>query len=641
MAPETKVVKKEAKRDTRAWDALTPPLAEWILDYLSSSGFDRMTPVQAAVLPLFSSSKDVVVEAVTGSGKTLSYLIPIITRLLRMEEPTKPRHVAAIIVSPTRELASQIFKVLTDLVRFHPTSAELLPHLDGDEKRPATKEPFVLPQLLVGGTTTPAQDLSFFLRHCPNVLVASPGRLVELLSSPHVSCNHSSFEALVLDEADRLLDLGFKQDLQNILSRLPKQRRTGLFSASVSDAVSEIIRVGLRNPVKIQVKVKSLKTGGVIEERRTPASLSMRYLLAPASQKLPALAQILEKLEPRPQKTIIFFSTCAAVDYFQHVLPLLLPQGYAIIPLHGKHQSKVRQKNFTKFVNSAEHTILLTTDVAARGLDVPQVDLVVQIDPPSDPKVYLHRCGRAGRAGRKGLSVLFLQPGKEEDYVPFLEIRKTPIEALTYPGITLNEPDAGAASDKIRDLVREDRALYDKAQRAFVSWVRSYNNHTASSIFRVADLDWTDLGKGWGLLRLPKMPEAKKWDGDKSFGIEMDWENFAYKDKAREKQRRDEIEKANDPATEEKAVAFKAKRKRNTEAWSDKNEKEDTRVERREKRQKKKEAERKSTLTEEEQVKERDLEDMLAQIRKQNKAKFAAEKAAKATKGDDEFEGFE
>ncbi|KAF3025616.1 ATP-dependent rRNA helicase spb4 [Neopestalotiopsis sp. 37M] len=637
MAPDTKATKKEVKKDTRAWDALTPPLAEWILDYLSSSGFERMTPVQAAVLPLFSASKDVVVEAVTGSGKTLSYLIPVINRLLRLEEPTKPRHVAAIIVSPTRELASQIHKVLIDLVKFHPTSAELLPHLDSDEKRPITSTPFILPQLLVGGTTTPAQDLSFFLRHCPNILVASPGRLVELLQSPHVSCNQSSFEVLVLDEADRLLDLGFKQDLQNILSRLPKQRRTGLFSASVSDAVSEIIRVGLRNPVKIQVKVKSLKTGGVIEERRTPASLAMKYLLTPASQKLPALAQILDKLETRPQKSIVFFSTCAAVDYFQHLLPELLPEGYAIVPLHGKHHSNVRQKNFNKFLSSAQPTILLTTDLAARGLDVPQVDLVVQIDPPSDPKVYLHRCGRAGRAGRKGLSVLFLQPGREEDYVPFLEIRKTPIEPLTYPEIVLNLSDAAEATYKFRAMVKEDRALYEKGQRAFVSWVRSYSNHTASSIFRVADLDWADLASGWGLLRLPKMPEAKTFDGDRSLGIDMDWDNFAFKDKAREKQRRLDMEKAADPANGEKAEAIKAKRKRNTEAWSDKHEKEGVRTVRREKRHKKREAERVSTLTEDEKVRERELEDMLAQIRKQNQEKFAAA----AAKGNDEFEGFD
>lgn len=134
--------------------------------------------------------------------------------------------------------------------------------------KPSSSAAKILPQLLVGGTTTPAQDLSHFLKHSPNLLVSTPGRLLELLSSPHVHCPQSSFEVLVLDEADRLLDLGFKDDLQKILGKLPKQRRTGLFSASVSEAVDQIVRVGLRNPVKIAVKVKGAAGG---EDQRTPA----------------------------------------------------------------------------------------------------------------------------------------------------------------------------------------------------------------------------------------------------------------------------------------------------------------------------------------------------------------------------------
>ena len=129
----------------------------------------------------------------------------------------------------------------------------------------------VVPQLLVGGDTTTGQDLSSFIKTSPNLLISTPGRLLELLSSSHVHCPQSSFEVLVLDEADRLLDLGFATDLQKILGRLPKQRRTGLFSASVSEAVDQIVRVGLRNPVKIAVKVKGTNGG---EDRRTP----LRYV---------------------------------------------------------------------------------------------------------------------------------------------------------------------------------------------------------------------------------------------------------------------------------------------------------------------------------------------------------------------------
>ncbi|KAM0556052.1 hypothetical protein ACHAPJ_006037 [Fusarium lateritium] len=635
MAPE-----KPKKRSPRAWDALNPPLAEWIRDAVATQGFNQMTPVQAATLPHFMGNKDVVVEAVTGSGKTLAFLIPLVQKLLRLSEPTKKHHVAAIIVSPTRELAAQIHTVLLNLLQFHEASAEILPHLKEDEKRPATTVPAIVPQLLVGGTTTPAQDLSFFLRHSPNVLISSPGRLVELLSSPHVHCPQSSFEVLVLDEADRLLDLGFKPDLQKILSHLPKQRRTGLFSASVSEAVGEIIRVGLRNPVKIEVKVK-MKDGGILEDRKTPASLQMTYMVKPASQKLPALAELLRQLPIRPQRSIVFLSTCAAVDYFQHVLPPVLPEGFALVPLHGKHPAKVREKNFNRFLTSVSPTILLTTDLAARGLDIPQVDLVVQIDAPSDPKVFIHRSGRAGRAGRKGLAVVMLHPGREEDYVKFLEIRKTPIVQLEKPTVFTSEEDAVAATKKMRGLVLTDRALFDKAQKAFVSWARSYGAHQATSIFRGADLDWADLGNAWGLLRMPRMPELKSWTGDKMLGQEIDWDTYAYKEKTREQARKVALEEqkagVNKP---DKSEETKRKRK-NNEAWSAKHEKEDERVERREKRRKRREAEAVSKMTDDEKVKQMELNDLIAEVRRKNREKDAAEAATKKQDKDDEFTGFD
>nr|AKH04984.1 DEAD/DEAH box helicase [Epichloe festucae var. lolii] len=635
MAP----AKVALKRNPRSWDALATPLAQWILDAVQTLGFPQMTPVQAATIPHFMGNKDVVVEvrfaqAVTGSGKTIAFLLPVVQRILRLEEPTKKHHVAAIIVSPTRELAAQIHTVLLSLLEFHAPSAEILPYLKDDEKRPSTAAPVIVPQLLVGDTTSTAQDAQFFMRHSPNVLISSPGRLVELLSSPHVHCPQSSFEMLVLDEADRLLDLGFKQDLQGIISQLPKQRRTGLFSASVSEAVSEIIRVGLRNPVKIVVRVK-MKDGGVLEDRKTPASLKMTYMVTPATHKLPALAQLLEKLPIRPQRTIVFLSTCAAVDYFQHVLPgLLLPAGFSLIPLHGKHPAKVREKNFAKFLGSVSPTVLVTTDLAARGLDIPQVDLVVQMDPPSDPKVFIHRSGRAGRAGRKGLAVVMLHPGREEDYVRFLEIRKTPIVPLDRPQVAISEDTAAAATEKMRKLAGTDRAIYDKAQRAFVSWVRSYSAHQATSIFRVADLDWADLANAWGLLRLPRMPELKNWKGDKTLGVEMmDWDAFAYKDKARERARQEALEAQRNGAVEEQRKADKS-RKRKNEAWSNKTGHEEQRVERREKRHKRKEAEKKASMTEEEKLDKAKLDELIRRVREQNLAKAAAAK-------DDEFEGFD
>lgn len=491
-----------------------------------------------------------------------------------------------------------------------------------------------IPQLLLGGSVTPAQDLSAFLKKSPNILIGTPGRLLELLRSPHVHCPQSSFDALVLDEADRLLDLGFKEDLQKIISRLPKQRRTGLFSASMSEAVDQLIRVGLRNPVRIAVKVKtraaaSGKPGeeGKIEDKRTPASLQMSYLITPPSHKIPAMKKILATLQPPPQKTILYLSTCYSVDYFQHVLPEVL-KGFAIVPLHGKHPDKVRRKNFNKFVDSMTPSILLTTDVAARGLDIPAVDLVFQLDPPSDPKTFIHRCGRAGRAGRRGLAVTFLTPGREEDYIDFLQVRQTPVSPLITPEIAVTPEEAEAVTAKIRKQVREDRALFDKAQRGFVSWVRSYSKHTASSIFRTADLNWTELGNAWGLLTLPGMPELKKWDGDKRLGMNLDLATYAYKDKAREKQRLEELQQEKEEGAKKKEHK---KEDREKSAWTEQKESRATKELRREKKMAKREHERIAKMNDEERKEEDALQGMIQQMRK---------KVAKQEAEDADFEGF-
>ena len=307
-----------------SWSAIKPPLSPWILDAIASMGFVKMTPVQASTMPLFLGNKDVVVEAVTGSGKTLAFLIPVVERLLRggsgmgedgegekkrLDKGRKRGQVGAVIISPTRELAVQIYNVLVSLLAFHGPSAAALPgqpdggvkvdvYRDegGDEEvygkgneeeeieedmnditesiqplpESATRGPRITPQLLLGGVQSPAVDLKAFLAHDPNILIGTPGRLNELLSSPYVHCTAESFEVLVLDEADRLLDLGFKDTLTKIIEKLPKQRRTGLFSATVSDAVvGGLVRTGLRNPVKIVVKVRGEEGEG--EERRIPA----------------------------------------------------------------------------------------------------------------------------------------------------------------------------------------------------------------------------------------------------------------------------------------------------------------------------------------------------------------------------------
>ncbi|KAK6512767.1 ATP-dependent rRNA helicase spb4 [Arthrobotrys conoides] len=619
MPPKSKSKSKSKQKpssttssvEKQLWSSLTT-LSPWLLDAVATMGFTKMTPVQASTIPLFVGNKDVVVEAVTGSGKTLAFLIPIIERLIRSKETRGKGFLEGIIISPTRELATQIYGVCEGLLKFWPVTEGG----DGDEGEGAVPCP-IRPQLLVGGSnTTPQKDLKLFLSNSTNLVIATPGRLNDLLQSDYVRT--SSFDVLVLDEADRLLDLGFKETLMKILARLPKQRRTGLFSASVTDAVEGVMGwVGVRNGVRINVKVRDHKD----EEKRTPVSLDIGYIPVQASEKLFWIPRIIESLPLPPQKAIVYFSTCHAVDYFAHLLPVILPTYFKIIALHGRQSSVNRGKNFEEFVSSAGVTMLLTTDVAARGLDVPEVDLVVQLDAPQDPKQFMHRCGRSGRAGRRGKAVLLLTKGREEDYAGFMKVRKTPMRLIPDKEIPApGEKDVKEGLERLRKVVRSDRAVYEKGMQGFVSWVRSYKAHITSSIFRIEDVDWSEAGRGWALLKMPKMPELKGvTDIDLQLREEVDVDGIKFKDKAREKQRQEGIQYRQTEEFQEKMQQEKEQRLENKKknfAWSGKQESKEQREDKRERKRKRKDAEKYSKMTEEEKKEADELQEMIRQIKK-------------------------
>ncbi len=239
VKPEIKSIPVAAKTTgARQWDKITPSLNEGILKTLRQFNFTTMTPVQSAAIPSFLQYKDVCVQAVTGSGKTLAFVIPILEMLCRRKASFEKLEVGAIILSPTRELAKQITTVIQD---FLPNIFE------------ATGRQLYVSQC-VGGQDMSA-DLAQLAQHGANIIVATPGRLESVLTNQRI-LNVRNLECLVLDEADRLLDLGFQVSLNNILKFLPKQRRTGLFSATLTEEVEQLIKVGLRNPVKITVRVQ-------------------------------------------------------------------------------------------------------------------------------------------------------------------------------------------------------------------------------------------------------------------------------------------------------------------------------------------------------------------------------------------------
>ena len=378
--------------------------------------------------------------------------------------------------------------------------------------------------------------------------------------------------------------------MSSILTMLPKQRRMGLFSASLSEAASRIFHTGLRNPVRVSVKVK----GQNISDMRTPASLQLNYVIAKPTHRIPIIIKLLERI--RPSKAIMFLPTCASVDYIRHILPVVTPGKFQVLALHGRQPRHAREKALRAFSEALTPTILLSTDVAARGLDIPRVDLIIQ-EPPSDSKQFVHRCGRAGRAGARGLAITFLLPDKEEPYIAFLARRGVHITPLAGFDLSVTEDDACQAARNIRNAVLQDRLLHDKAQQAFVSAVQAYTKHTASAIFTIDNLkeNWQDLADAWGLLRFPRMPENRGQCVDLP---SIDWSSYKYQDKQKEKLRLESLSQVEVKGS--RTSKFRRAKDQRSLAWSGKRARLKDRRAQREKKQAKREYIRKENMTAEE-----------------------------------------
>ncbi|XP_055638612.1 probable ATP-dependent RNA helicase DDX55 homolog [Toxorhynchites rutilus septentrionalis] len=487
------------------WTELSTPLSPPVLQVLAKCGFEKMTPVQAATIPLLLSYKDVAAEAVTGSGKTLAFVVPLLELLLKRQKDTqwKRSEIGAIIASPTRELATQISDVLQ----------QFLDHPDLS----AFKQ-----KLLIGGNAT-EEDVDSLRKEGANILVATPGRLKDLLerkSDLNLAAKVKSMELLVLDEADRLLDLGFEGTINTILGYLPRQRRTGLFSATQTKEVKDLMRAGLRNPVLVTVKEKATMS--------TPKLLQNFYMVLEGEYKLVILLDFIRK--QKLNKAMIFFSTCACVEYWGIALAELL-NPIKVLALHGKMKSQ-RNRILVDFRES-EKALLLCTDLLARGVDIPEMDWVIQWDPPSNAAAFVHRVGRTARQGNEGNALIMLMPN-EEAYVDFLtRNQKVSLKKLEYD---VGEEKLTKTLKNLHRLQTNDRGVYDKANRAFVSHVQAYSKHECNLLLRVKDLDLGKIATSYGLLQLPKMPEMKPQFKDTFRGpaTEIDCNKLVYKDKQKQ-----------------------------------------------------------------------------------------------------------
>ncbi|XP_028274210.1 ATP-dependent RNA helicase DDX55 [Parambassis ranga] len=488
------------------WDTLPVQLHENILQTLAELNFRHMTPVQSACIPLFMSNKDVAAEAVTGSGKTLAFVIPVIELLLKREEKLKKMQVGALIVTPTRELALQISEVVQQFIQKFPQFTQIL---------------------LIGGSN-PIEDVEKFKDQGGNIVIATPGRLEDMFRRKSdgldLASSVKSLDVLVLDEADRLLDMGFEASLNTILGFLPKQRRTGLFSATQTQELEKLVRAGLRNPVRITVKEKGLAAAAAAQ--KTPSRLSNYYTICRAEDKFNNLVAFLR--QHKHEKLLVFFSTCACVEYYGRALETLVKK-VTVHCIHGKMKNK-RNSIFADF-RALKSGILVCTDVMARGIDIPDVNWVLQYDPPSSASAFVHRCGRTARIGNHGNALVFLLP-MEETYVNFLSInQKCPLQKMS------PVKDVVDVLPKVKAMSLEDRAMFDRGMRAFVSYVQAYAKHECSLIFRIKDLDFATLARGFALLRLPRMPELRGKTFPDFVRTTVDTDTIRYKDKNREKQR--------------------------------------------------------------------------------------------------------
>jgi len=333
-------------------------------------GWKKPTPIQVESLPYSLKGRDIVGLAQTGSGKTGAFAIPIIAALLE-----NPRRLFACVLSPTRELAYQIGEQFNALgVSVGLTTA-----------------------VVVGGMDVSTQVIS--LAKKPHVIIGTPGRILYHLQNTK-GFTLKTIKFLVLDEADRLLNMDFEEEINAILRHVPQERNTYLYSATMTQQVAKLQRASLTNPVKVEVNNKYM----------TVDKLVQNYLFIPEKHKDCYLAYLLNEFSGN--SVIVFTVQCITC----HKVALMLRNlGFSAIPLNGKMTQTKRLGALNKF-KSRERTILIATDVASRGLDIPDVDLIINYDIPASPKDYIHRVGRTARAGKSGRALSLVSQYDVENY---------------------------------------------------------------------------------------------------------------------------------------------------------------------------------------------------------------------------------
>eukprot|EP00158_Paraphelidium_tribonemae_P005307 Partr_v1_DN27272_c2_g1_i1_m38391 putative ATP-dependent RNA helicase required for ribosome biogenesis. Involved in the release of U14 snoRNA in pre-ribosomal complexes. Required for pre-rRNA cleavage at site A2 (By similarity) len=448
------------------------PISKRTLQGLKLANYIDMTDIQRSSLKFSLCSRDVLGAAKTGSGKTLAFVIPILECLYR-QKWTLADGLGALVISPTRELAVQIFGVLKNVGKFHSLSAALV----------------------IGG-----KDVEYEKERINrmNILICTPGRLLQHMdSTPNFDCGN--LQMLVLDEADRILDMGFSKTVNAIVENLNDDRQTLLFSATQTKSVRDLARLSLKDPEYVAVHEQS--------KASTPDSLAQNYLVCDLQNKLDILFSFLKTHVTG--KILVFISSCKQVRFVHETFCKMQP-GIVLMCLHGKQRQEKRNFMFEKFCR-AKSAAMFCTDIAARGLDFPAVDWVVQLDCPEDGATYIHRVGRTARFNSNGRGLLFLLPSEEEGMKAVFEKQKIPAEK-----ITINPSKQSSITSQLQSFCAQDPEMKYLGEKAFICYLRSVWQNKNKAVFDVSKLPIEEYASSLGLPGAPQIKFIRKLKDEKN-----------------------------------------------------------------------------------------------------------------------------
>nr|XP_009408700.2 PREDICTED: DEAD-box ATP-dependent RNA helicase 27-like [Musa acuminata subsp. malaccensis] len=456
-----------AKKKKKGFGILTSepfsrlPLSDLTMKAIQEMGFENMTQIQARAIPPLLAGKEVMGAARTGSGKTLAFLIPAVELLHNIH--FMPRNgTGVIIICPTRELAIQTHAVAKDLLKYHSQTLGLV----------------------IGGAGRKGE--AEHLAKGVNLLVATPGRLLDHLKNTK-GFIYKNLMFLIIDEADRILEANFEEDMKQIFKCLPKARQTALFTATQTKQVEEFACLSFKEkPIYVGVDDGRSKV--------TVEGLQQGYCVVPSNKRFLVLYAFLKR--NLSKKIMVFFSSCNSVKYHSELLRYIQIDCFDI---HGKQKQQKRTATFFDFCK-AQKGILLCTDVAARGLDIPAVDWIVQYDPPDEPKEYIHRVGRTARGeGSEGNALLFLLP-EEVQFLLYLKEAKVPVKEYEF-----NEKKVPNLQSHLEKIVGENYFLSQSAKDAYKSYILAYNSHSMKNVFNVHHLNLKDVATSLCFVSPPKV----------------------------------------------------------------------------------------------------------------------------------------